>query len=650
MKKLFLALLATLVMICSICGVVSLQKTTPSGMQTITANAEEAPVTVEAVGSPTFTESSGEYSMKATSGWYNLKITPSADGILQLTAKGERVEKTGSYFSYSPKDGAYLYQSGSQITSAVSNKILLSNSYAMYSFDVKANTDYYFAFQGGNTSVSSTWGTMSGTATCSIKDITLQVIDLSKMEAATSDGSYYESLETALAETTSGTVTMLKDVTLDSDVTVSSGVELLLPYSSTDTTGYDQNGIDSSTSQAAWNYTNGDGSKKYLYVTLTVPAGKKLTVDGELKVGGMRHSNTNSKSQGQTYGYYAELVNNGTVEVNGTLTINGLVSGDSEAELILNGTAKMSTPFIINDFAGGQNAYSDNNAKHFPFMQLSAQNIWCKQIIYAGAKVSGSGSVFANSQLYTQDFTLIATSSALLNMSAGSVLEITYDRTKTVEISGIDIKDSVKNDTGVSTIKVLTGTVSPGELKISFEINALMSVNASSKEYILPVSYAFNFVIGNGATMAIPSGLTFAMMPGCQAIVEVGGTLNVAGKLYVADGFRNENRSGKRYPYASELTAAGFSASAELIVNGTMNITGTFAGIVQSESNSGMITTTGATLGATGIAFGSGSKYGNNTTSFNLQARIQQSGALVHCMIAKSFNVLFILRRIKINE
>ena len=426
------------------------------------------------------------------------------------------------------------------------------------------------------------------------------------------NGNFYQTLEEALTaanEGVTGDLILYKDVTFDKDSTIPEGIHLIVPYSATDTTGYKEGG---NKDRVSWNVGVDP------YITVTVNSGVTLTVDGQLTLGGVQH-HLSQTAQGHTSGDYSQIVNNGNIVLNGDMNVIGRVTGNGV--LTVNSGATLKQPFLVNNYSGGTNTLSYYADGHFPFVQFATVNIECKQIINYGAKVSGSTSLFFSSSITTQDVVLMdaienketSGEGSLLWMQQGSRIEVTYDGTKCVnELHGTTNKVHL-GDSGLTTLDIY-GNVTLGEFSL---------IGYGSFDMILALPYTYNIVVKEG-TLTVPADRAYKIMPGAKVTVESGATLDVLGRLYVYDGLIQADKSGKQYPNSTTLTNYGFSASGNLVVNGTLKVGAgaTFSGIVQTTGTSGVIEIAeGAKLTDT-IKEGSEYGYTNDKTMLTLSARV----------------------------
>ncbi len=426
------------------------------------------------------------------------------------------------------------------------------------------------------------------------------------------NGNFYQTLEEALTaanEGVTGDLILYKDVTFDKDSTIPEGIHLIVPYSATDTTGYKEGG---NKDRVSWNVGVDP------YITVTVNSGVTLTVDGQLTLGGVQH-HLSQTAQGHTSGDYSQIVNNGNIVLNGDMNVIGRVTGNGV--LTVNSGATLKQPFLVNNYAGGTNTLNYYEDGHFPFVQFATVNIECKQIINYGAKVSGATSLFFFSSITTQDVVLMdaienketSGEGSLLWMQQGSRIEVTYDGTKCVnELHGTTNKVHL-GDSGLTTLDIY-GNVTLGEFSL---------IGYGSFDMILALPYTYNIVVKEG-TLTVPADRAYKIMPGAKVTVESGATLDVLGRLYVYDGLIQADKSGKLYPNSTTLTNYGFSASGNLVVDGTLKVgaNATFAGIVQTTGTSGVIEIAeGAKLTDT-IKEGSEYGYTNDKTMLTLSARV----------------------------
>ena len=426
------------------------------------------------------------------------------------------------------------------------------------------------------------------------------------------NGNFYQTLEEALTaanEGVTGDLILYKDVTFDKDSTIPEGIHLIVPYSATDTTGYGELG---NKDRVSWNVGVDP------YITVTVNSGVTLTVDGQLTLGGVQH-HLSQTAQGHTSGDYSQIVNNGNIVLNGDMNVIGRVTGNGV--LTVNSGATLKQPFLVNNYAGGTNTLNYYEDGHFPFVQFATVNIECKQIINYGAKVSGATSLFFFSSITTQDVVLMdaienketSGEGSLLWMQQGSRIEVTYDGTKCVnELHGTTNKVHL-GDSGLTTLDIY-GNVTLGEFSL---------IGYGSFDMILALPYTYNIVVKEG-TLTVPADRAYKIMPGAKVTVESGATLDVLGRLYVYDGLIQADKSGKQYPTSTTLTNYGFSASGNLVVDGTLKVgaNATFAGIVQTTGTSGTIEIAqGAKLADT-IKEGSEYGYTNDKTMLTLSARV----------------------------
>ena len=416
-----------------------------------------------------------------------------------------------------------------------------------------------------------------------------------------------------------GLVRLLANAQED-NINVPSNVTLLLVYSADDEEGLLVGG---GNDRVSWNCGVDP------YVTLTVNG--KLTLNGKLIVGGVQHK-ADQSAQGHTSGAYAQMIVNGSVEIanGGYLDVIGRVTGNGT--ITANSGATIRQPFTVNNYAGGTNTYALYNANQFPFVQFATINVECKQIVNHGAKVIGSTSLYFWSSITTQDVVLVdsisnkATSGegALIWLEENSRLEISYDSSKKIDAKVGNIH---LGDFGVTTIDVY-GKITAGEFSLQ---------GYGSGEMVLAIPYTYNFNIKNGATVTIDQA--YKIMPGAIVTIENGATVNITenGKLYVYDGLYQSSKDGKRYPYYDELEGYDFAKSGMLIVNGTLNINGTFAGIAQTVEGGEINVGANANVANQTIVEGCNDGYDYNMATFDMSGRVYGVNGFVNLEKGKTY-------------
>ncbi|MBQ8433186.1 MAG: hypothetical protein IJX23_00060, partial [Clostridia bacterium] len=423
---------------------------------------------------------------------------------------------------------------------------------------------------------------------------------------------FYTSLKSFYTDNDKGTAIIIPGpaVTINEAVEIPSGATLIVPFSADGTSNKEGGEI-----RATW----ASNPSKYRYSQLNITSSGSLTVNGTLTVAatyGAEPTTASSSPQGLISGYYGQIVNNGTITIEngGVADIYGLITGDGD--FVANG-GTTTVSFVFNDFEGGSNTSSYNGTGVFPFSQYSFQNIWCHQVINHGATVKARALLYASSDYQYDCQNIIAPSgNGLLITETCSRIEIDYDETRYLA-TAIPKRNQYLQDFGLMTINIY-GSVKAGNLIVS--VGGVVDVD--SADYTFTIPYNFNINIKNGGIFTVPAGYRFALLPGSILTVENGGTFNIQagssadthGALYVVEGLDIVAKSSARYPKASELQNDGynagakqpFSASGNLFVDGTLNINGTFAGIAQTNGNSGIIVTgSSAKLGITGYMLGS---------------------------------------------
>ena len=409
------------------------------------------------------------------------------------------------------------------------------------------------------------------------------------------------------------TVLLTKDTTISADLTIPAGVTLVVPFSASDETGY-QMGTTACTRPTI--------ATREAFRKLTIAPDKTLTVNGTLIVGGVQHA-PDQHAQGQTSGDYAEIICNGTVQVanSGALTVYGKITGSGTTRVANGATVKI--PYLVTDYAGGTNTDALYGAKSFPFGQYATINVQNTMVVEGGASVVGMTSLFFWGSIHQQNIDLIGTASGLIYLPVGSTLTATYDADKAVKttVGNIDLQDFGKT----------TLTISGGATGGKFDLSGYGSTGM-----YLNIPYTYDLVLKNGSYQMAN---LYRIMPGAAVTVAENATLNVSGGLQVADGWQQADKSGKSYPSSGVLATNGFSQSGSLLVNGTLNISGTFGGVAQTTGG-GVITTGADAKLNESFTSGSTDGYTDNLVSYSLPARIMVGDTLTQMKTGSEYRAV----------
>ncbi len=376
---------------------------------------------------------------------------------------------------------------------------------------------------------------------------------------ATNDlGESFDSLENAVNETYEnygeGKITLLSNDALQNDLIIPDTIEVIIPTSAT----------------AKDTYTGGanvGGSNPGVgtpYVTLTVPSGVELTVNGTLLVAGNQEGAW--PQSGYLAGNYGAVTLNGTMTVNGTLYARGAITGSGEITVSENGTVYQR--FEMADWRGGtgaSHAYDDHHV--FPFSLYSLAGIDVKTTYEHGARLYGQSFV------YVLAFNLPVTIPYISDETEKSGYLVNSSSTGEIIFT--------KNN-GITTITLNNAVLDTGNLK--FEA---LGESFDSDGYICPFGYRTNVVLDNNSTLNVKTELK--IIPGCNITVNSGSTLDITstGAMYFFTGAA----------YKSNFNWANWSttANATLTNHGTVTVTGELGSSDENLTNIPGFTATGGT-------------------------------------------------------
>lgn len=501
--------------------------------------------------------------------------------------------------------------------------------------------------------VSAQWDavTVSITATGASGDsyiakFTVNVSNAGLVDVAQIGTTKYQYIEDALAAATSGqTVTILSSKvsfvasdtvpsawTADANgdgapdgYTVKSGVKLVIPYSSTGSTT--PKGSSDDYPYALYSELAGISSPPYLatsldfeYRKLTLPAGKTMYVLGQVNTGGTIYG---TGFAGCTLGSatytYSVLEINGDMEVRsgGIVSSCGYIYGSGT--LYARSGAKLYQPLVICDFRGGgytvgaagkSEALGTQSGENYvsPFLRYTTQNIQSTVRMDEGALMYGYSDLYAGGGHNRTTGVVVGSSTVagLIRLNAGATLTATYDKDDVVSsyqyVGRADITIEGGASFGILSLTTSGQTITTDELTFPIPYNYSFHLNGNNSAYTI----AYSMVLLPGATLEVGEGATLDV-----------GNASSGFRFMVMDGFNDHTSSGKQdenmtvtygqrpgsnYPTTADFQAAGRSGTADLIVNGTLNINSgvNFGGVVQAGSDSAkLVMSTGATPSCT---------------------------------------------------
>lgn len=333
------------------------------------------------------------------------------------------------------------------------------------------------------------------------------------------------------------TIVLLKSGPLAANTTytISSGVALLIPYSSDFQANYPEPSNSSG---------NDIKQNRVAFRTLTVPNGTTLSVDGVINVNGQV-----SKGYSQPTGPYGLItlkskdssivLNNGS-----SLYCWGYING--EGVVTAKSGAKVYECFQLTGWRGGQAAtqfISNKGTKPvFPVNQYYIQNVEAELEFNSGAKEYVYASVVVNDEQMKITAEFISDQ----NANAG-MFRLGPDCTLTKKY--IHENDRMRFN--------VNGPLYIGTMTLSFP-----SATLDSKDYPLPINNNFTINICSGST-TISKDQSIALLPGAELNISRGANVEVASdpekssKMYVYD--LAENWKGKNYAYNAELRVVGYS-------------------------------------------------------------------------------------------
>ena len=458
----------------------------------------------------------------------------------------------------------------------------------------------------------------------------------------------YGSIETALAAAVSGnTVRVLPHdadlgpIYIKENVTIKSGVTLLLPYGSTasdspfkanndqptvELHGGECNKSHNHTGWAGHYLSEDDPSKCIIKVTLA--QGKTITNNGILAIAGeLSGGSVGASYTGHTAGKHATLYlesNAKIVSENGSkIYAAGFIreaSGSTGSQVIINSGATLFQPFVLADYVDGNYMAAIKGEMGDPHW-ASAINRFILMNVSPELTVNYGGQMKVWASIYT--YSTGSNNTAIVDFIGSNgliVLTESYSRL------------TAKYDTSTKVCDVkLYGGAKLNKLDLKVQAG-LTSFTASTSNCLFPLTNHFKVTLCKGDapdTAIFSTEYRIKMMPGAQLTVEEGTKLSVK-TLIVYEKFVDEKshyQSNASLKYPSNL------APAKLIVNGEL-VCEEFGGDIYSTANGAKVTIT-STISFTayepkGITAATlSSTVDTWTTIYEVAALINQNGSVL---------------------
>ena len=396
--------------------------------------------------------------------------------------------------------------------------------------------------------------------------------------------------------------------------TVKAGVTLLLPFEEADTKGW----LDGAEAGNAEFDRIPDYSPRTtpnplpdgttagvasLYVTLDVPSSVSVAVNGTMIVGAFTGAKAGGTYQNEITGGYAQVNLNGNITLNSaTLRVMGYIKGSGTI------TANNSTVIenmVLTGWTGGTIGtarYAGNGAEigvtkivtggditfsnptQNPFSQYELRSIQTKLIINYGSKLQGFVKIATGEQSMSFITIKAQTNAVLYNLissdsaASSGMIRLTSGAKVTKSFAG----DRVR--------LVIDGNVSDGYAAMTMKVIGC-TATLSSEQILFPVDGRIDIVLNSGATFT--QNYKFKFMPGATLTISAGATYNLNGSSIFYTREFVDDQCPLYYPGPER-------GDSILTVNGTMNLNGSFGGVIRSSANGGkVVVESSATLSIT---------------------------------------------------
>lgn len=433
----------------------------------------------------------------------------------------------------------------------------------------------------------------------------------------------YGSIEKALSVVNNGTVYVLPGAnpTIRENCTVPSGSKLTLHMDDNDA----KYGDDAkSNDHRDYDYRQATGTikqiadmneSKYLKNLVYISAGKKLTVNGYLNVGGYVGNGYAGGIQGQTSTAYSQIMlyDNAIIESNNEIDCLGFIkeSADGNGSQVILNSGNAYAPFVIYDYAGGRSTIATyKNAEHqfVPFNVFDMPNITAKIVCHKNANLYGYADLYTNAVSIN---VVITTYNIPAQHNLSLVKVVGASEAVIITTGKVELKynrDSAYNVTQYgmynlgSTIDISCyGGGELGVMQLDVKV-AIIEETVKTNTVLFPVCWKYQVSLNDGS-YAIEYPTKF--MSGSSLTVNSGASLSVTNQLIIYpestrtklanDDDNNTDADYKVFYDSVKDTECAYpiKPAAKMIVNGEVNVTGSIGGYIETEQSGAILSISG---------------------------------------------------------
>ncbi len=403
-------------------------------------------------------------------------------------------------------------------------------------------------------------------------------------------GDKYPSIEAALAGASSCEVWVAADklIRIESDITIPAGVKLILPWGANQADKNSGGEATLTTSTGSGSFTGNNDAK--CVTSVTVAAGKKITVNGTLEIAGQLSGGAGGQAySGHLAGNYGRIVlesgsgidvrSGGLINAYGVITESAKNNG---SYVTVNNGATLAQPFVMRDFKGGSVMYAIqkdfSSKKSAPFNQFTFMNVQPELTIKYGGVMNAFCNLYASSK---QNYTL---SNIVGKLGDASFIQLS-DATHSKLVAKFD------KDTHITKLNIYGGA---NANEMSLSVNAGVTVTVSSKDFVFGISWLWDITLDNadGQDLAQYTLETdYKILPGGSLTVEQGAKLTAKTLTVYKSG--TDAAAGQYKDLLVQCTYPSGKADGVLIVNGQLTAAN-LGGDVLAYADGAVVTVTSA--------------------------------------------------------
>ncbi len=401
---------------------------------------------------------------------------------------------------------------------------------------------------------------------------------------------YYLSIESALDHAVSGdTINVIPGTnpTIKRDCEIKSGVTLCIPYDDNgDGTHSDYTNLENQ-SNNGFADKDANAVAKNRKNVVTIAEGITLTNNGTIDVAGkVGVGNNSQRPSGFTLGDYCEILmkDNAKIQNNGTINLYGYIkesSKDNGSTVVNSSAGTMKMPLVVYDYRGGSHASAATSSTvgTMPFNYYDFPNCHVIQEYEYGASLIGNALLYALRSYNSASVLVLGTDkeTCLFKMSDGTKIVFKYSPVD-CKYTTLDVSDNCTVETANFTYVSIQGDL---------ELSSMKILSYETSKFDCAIGYKYQITQTTG-TLTVSSRMKF--LSGSSLTIDSGAKCIINAPVSFYQGYSPIITTGITSKGEDTFSPQKMGRS-KLVVNGDLTINSKFGGVINTENQSGTVTT-----------------------------------------------------------